>query len=141
MIATQTVDTDRAPIGSMPIPRGASPPDLRARPSWRTTKNLIMLGLMGAALVLVAIPLVAVLWAVIERGAAIAFRSFPAFFTDTIPVVSRRPGPGMGPAILGTLLVTGGATLIAVPLGILGAVYLHEYGGNSLFSRDRKSVV
>ena len=44
-------------------------------------------------------------------------------------------GPGMGPAILGTLLVTGGATLIAVPLGVLGAVYLHEYGGNSRFAR------
>jgi phosphate transport system permease protein len=40
----------------------------------------------------------------------------------------------MGPAILGTLLVTGGATLIAVPLGILGAVYLNEYGGRSRFA-------
>jgi phosphate transport system permease protein len=85
--------------------------------------------------VLVAIPLVAVLWSVIERGGSIAFRSFPDFFTETIPVVSRRPGPGMGPAILGTLLCTGGATLIAVPLGILGAIYLHEYGGKSRFAR------
>jgi phosphate transport system permease protein len=41
----------------------------------------------------------------------------------------------MGPAILGTLLVTGGATLIAVPIGILGAVYLHEYGGNNQLAR------
>ena len=41
----------------------------------------------------------------------------------------------MGPAILGTLLVTGGATLIAVPLGILGAIYLNEYGGTSKFAR------
>ena len=41
----------------------------------------------------------------------------------------------MGPAIVGTLLVTGGATLIAVPLGILGAVYLHEYGGTTRFAR------
>src|ERR1051325_5500040 len=82
-----------------------------------------------------AIPLIAVLSAVIERGAAIAFRGFPDFFTETIPVVSRKPGPGMGPAILGTLMVTGGATLIAVPLGILGAVYLHEYGGNGSFAR------
>jgi phosphate transport system permease protein len=109
--------------------------DLRARPSWRTVKNTLMLCLMGAALVVIAIPLVAVLWAVIERGAAVAFRSFPDFFTQTIPVVSRRAGPGMGPAILGTLLVTGGATLIAVPLGILGAVYLHEYGGPGKFAR------
>src|SRR5204863_1657972 len=50
--------------------------------------------------------------------------------TQEIPVISRKPGPGMGPAILGTLLVTAVATLIAVPLGVLGAVYLHEYGGN-----------
>jgi phosphate transport system permease protein len=109
--------------------------DLRARPSWRTAKNQGMLGLMGAAVVIVAIPLVAVLWSVIERGAAIAFGQFPDFFTATIPLVSRAPGPGMGPAILGTLLVTGGATLIAVPIGILGAVYLHEYGGNNQLSR------
>jgi len=109
--------------------------DLRAKPSWRTTKNTIMLCLMGAALVLVAIPLVAVLWAVIERGGAIAFQAFPDFFTETIPVVSRRPGPGMGPAIVGTLMVMGEATQIAVPLGILGAIYLHEYGGNGTFAR------
>lgn len=48
--------------------------------------------------------------------------------------MSRRPGPGMGPAILGTLLVTGAATLIAVPLGVLGAIYLHEYGGTRRFA-------
>jgi len=134
MIATTLDPQAGTPTGSVPIPRVA-PPDLRARRSFRTFKNAAMLTLMGAALVLVAIPLVAVLWAVIERGAAIAFTGFPDFFTETIPVVSRRPGPGMGPAILGTLLVTGGATLIAVPLGILGAVYLHEYGGNGQFAR------
>jgi phosphate transport system permease protein len=112
-----------------------NPLDLRAKPSWRTTKNAIMLTLMAAAVLCVAIPLVAVLWSVISRGAVVAFQHFPDFFTETIPVVSRRAGPGMGPAILGTLLVTGGATLIAVPLGILGAVYLHEYGGNHQFAR------
>ena len=37
----------------------------------------------------------------------------------------------MGPAIVGTLIITGAATAMAVPLGILGAVYLHEYGGQS----------
>ena len=121
---------------SQRIPRApAKPPDLRSRSSWRTVKNQLMIGLMIATVALVAIPLIAVLWAVIERGAAIAFHGFPDFFTETIPVVSRKPGPGMGPAILGTLMVTGGATLIAVPLGILGAVYLHEYGGNGSFAR------
>jgi phosphate transport system permease protein len=109
--------------------------DLRARPSWRTTKNALMIGVMVVTVALVAIPLAAVLWSVVARGVGIAFRSFPDFFTNTIPVISRRPGPGMGPAIVGTLLATGGATLIAVPIGILGAVYLHEYGGTRTFAR------
>jgi phosphate transport system permease protein len=89
---------------------------------------------MVVAVALVAIPLVAVIWAVFVRGASVAFHDFPAFFIKEIPSVSRRAGPGMGPAILGTLMVTAGATLIAVPLGVLGAVYLHEYGGGSRFA-------
>lgn len=35
---------------------------------------------------------------------------------------------GMGPAIVGTILTVLGASLLAIPLGIMGAVYLHEYG-------------
>jgi phosphate transport system permease protein len=115
--------------------------DLRPRRSWRTTKNSLMTGLMLGAFVLTVLPLAAVLWSLLSRGSGVALANFPAFFTETIPVVSRRPGPGMGPAILGTLLCTGGATLIAVPLGILGAVYLNEYGGKSLFARIVRFMV
>jgi phosphate transport system permease protein len=111
------------------------PIDLRARHTWRTTKNQIMTAVLAAAMIAIAIPLVLVLWSVIEKGAGIAFKDFPDFFTKEIPMISRKPGPGMGPAIVGTLLSTGGATLIAVPLGILGAVYLNEYGGSSRFAR------
>ncbi len=108
---------------------------LEARPSWRTTKNHLMTGLMLLAFAAVVVPLVAVMTSVISKGFGITFSSFPAFFTEEIPLISRRAGPGMGPAIVGTLLVTGGATAIAVPLGVLGAVYLHEYGGNGAFAR------
>jgi phosphate transport system permease protein len=38
---------------------------------------------------------------------------------------------GMQPAIIGTLLTTGLAALLSIPLGILAAVYLNEYGGKS----------
>ena len=109
--------------------------DLRPKRTWRSTKSTLMSGLMLTAVVIVAIPLVAVVWSVIERGAGVAFKEFPAFFTAEIPLVSRRPGPGMGPAILGTLLVTAGAAALAIPVGILGAVYLHEYGTTSKFAR------
>jgi phosphate transport system permease protein len=50
------------------------------------------------------------------------------FLTEPIPILTRSVGPGMGPAVVGTLLITGVATLMAVPLGILAAVYLNEYG-------------
>jgi phosphate transport system permease protein len=119
---------------SMPLPADA-PPDLRARPSWRATKSHLMVGLMVLAVLAVAVPLAAVLLSVGARGLEVAFRGFPAFFIEEIPVIARRAGPGMGPAILGTLLVTGAATLIAVPLGILGAIYLNEYGGAGAFAR------
>ena len=78
-----------------------------------------------------SIPLVLVLGTVVGKGAGIVVhatsrRSSPS----DIPLrSSRQVGPGMGPAIVGTLLITAAATAIAVPLGILGAVYLHEYGG------------
>lgn len=112
-----------------------APPDLRAKRSWRSVKSATMTWLMIASVFVVALPLVAVVWAVLVRGFTIAFKSFPDFFVKEIPTVARRAGPGMGPAILGTLLVTGAATVIAVPLGVLGAVYLQEYGLNNRFSR------
>jgi phosphate transport system permease protein len=109
--------------------------DLRAKPSLRQIKSDAMVGLMIAALAVVVIPLVSVIWSVASRGGHIVFADFPSFFTSEIPTISRESGPGMGPAILGTLMCTLGATLIAVPLGILGAIYLHEYGVNSKFAR------
>ena len=42
---------------------------------------------------------------------------------------------GIGPAVVGTLEITALATVIAVPLGILGAIYLNEYGGNGPLAR------
>jgi phosphate transport system permease protein len=36
---------------------------------------------------------------------------------------------GMGPAVVGTLEITGFAAVMAIPLGVLGAVYISEYGG------------
>jgi len=58
------------------------------------------------------------------------------FLTSPIPpsVLPADVG-GVGPAVLGTLEITALATLIAVPLGILGAVYLNEYGGNNWLSK------
>ncbi|MEI7546715.1 MAG: phosphate ABC transporter permease PstA [Actinomycetota bacterium] len=105
--------------------------DLRTKRTWRSTKSQIMVGLMLLSFVIILIPLVAVIGTVVSKGAGIVFRDFPAWFTKSIPVRTRAAGPGMGPAIIGTLLITGLASALAIPLGILGAVYLHEYGRQS----------
>jgi phosphate transport system permease protein len=111
-----------APIG---------PVDLRDHATWRRTKSNIAIGLMGLALVLVAIPLVLVLYTVISRGIDVISWNF--LTGDIGPQISKKGG--IGPAIVGTLLITGAATLMAVPLGILGAVYLNEYGGKGAFAQ------
>ncbi len=84
---------------------------------------------------MVLVPLAAVLASLIARGGGVMLAAFPDFFTEEIPRFSRRAGPGMGPAVVGTLLVTAAATAMAVPLGVLGAVYLHEYGGRGRLAR------
>ncbi|MBI2706408.1 MAG: phosphate ABC transporter permease PstA [Actinobacteria bacterium] len=80
----------------------------------------------GSFLVLL-VPLGAVIFYVVQMGAS-QF-SFD-FLTTDLPVVTRSAAGGIGPVVYGTLLITGAATLMAVPLGVLGAIYLHEYGGN-----------
>ncbi len=101
--------------------------DLREPKSWRRTKNRIATGLMVFATVVVTLPLGWVIYAVIDRGASIISWHF---LTSPIPpVVAPASTGGMGPAVLGTLLITAWATLLAVPLGILGAIYINEYGG------------
>jgi phosphate transport system permease protein len=106
---------------------GQAGPDLREPASWRRTKNRIAIAAMGLAALLMAIPLGFVLWTVISRGASVISWSF--LTSDIPPSILPAGVGGMGPAVLGTLLITGLATLMAVPLGILGAIYVNEYGG------------
>ncbi len=107
--------------------------DLREPPSWRRSKNRIATVLIVAAPVFVIIPLGFVLFTVIAKGASVISWSF---LTSPIPptVVPASVG-GIGPAVLGTIEITALATALAVPLGILAAVYLHEYGGNRPLAR------
>ncbi|MEQ1703974.1 MAG: phosphate ABC transporter permease PstA, partial [Ilumatobacteraceae bacterium] len=105
--------------------------DLQAKRSWRSVKSHLMVGLMFVAFLIILVPLIAVLGTVVSKGAGVVFRDFPKWFTEDIPVRTRAVGPGMGPAIIGTLLITGLASAFAIPLGILGAVYLNEYGRQS----------
>jgi len=108
--------------------------DLREPTGWRRSKNQIMTILMWLAFVIVLIPLGFVLVTLVAKGAAAI--SWQFLTNSTIPpnVVPLGTG-GMGAAVVGTLEVTGFASLLAIPLGVLGAVYLNEYGGNRILAQ------
>jgi len=117
----------------MAVASAQTGPDLREPAGWRRTKDRIATWLMYIAFVLVIIPLGFVLYTVIAKGAsAISWQ----FLTSGIPpnVLPVTVG-GMGPAVLGTIVITALATVMAVPLGVLGAVYVNEYGGKGVLAR------
>jgi phosphate transport system permease protein len=107
--------------------------DLREPPSWRRTKNRIMTVLMVLALLIIMVPLVFVLFTVISKGIGIIGGQF---LTASIPpdVLPGNIG-GMGPAVVGTLEITALASVIAIPLGVLGAIYLNEYGKKNVLAK------
>jgi phosphate transport system permease protein len=114
---------------------GSAAADLTRVSGRRRTKNLFMTGLMALAVLAVGFVLLLVLITVLTKGWSIVTGSFPQWFTKDIQLSPRRPGPGMKAAIIGTCVITATATVIAVPLGIAGAVYLNEYGKQSAIAR------
>jgi len=92
----------------------------------RRARNGLATGLVYAALAFALLPLGFILFYVLSKGIGVIDGGF---LTAELPAQVRKATGGIGPAIAGTLVITGFATLLAVPLGILAAVYLHEYGG------------
>jgi phosphate transport system permease protein len=88
---------------------------------------------MVLALLIIMVPLVFVLYTVISKGAGIISGQF---LTGAIPpnVLPANIG-GMGPAVVGTLEITALASVIAIPLGVLGAIYLNEYGRRNVLAK------
>jgi phosphate transport system permease protein len=75
------------------------------------------------------IPLGSILFEVFKNGASVI--SFE-FLTEPQGSIVRGGG-GIGPAIQGTLIVVGMGSLIGVPVGMLGGIYLSEYAGKGKF--------
>lgn len=84
----------------------------------RRVKDRLSTVWLFASLLVALIPLGLVIFFVVQRGSQIFSWDF---LTQDIPANRRKPGPGMGPAIVGTLIITGAASVMAIPLGILGA--------------------
>lgn len=79
--------------------------------------------------ILAVVPLGSILIEVVRNGApALSIN----FLTQTPGAIGSGLG-GIGPAIEGTLIVVGLATIIGVPIGVLAGIYLSEFAGNSIF--------
>jgi phosphate transport system permease protein len=105
--------------------------DLTGSSGWRRAKNRIATFVMWAAFVVTLVPLVLVIYTVIQKGASAISWQFLSGSPIPANVMPLNTPGGMWPAIVGTLEITGFAAVIAIPLGVLGAIYIHEYGGRN----------
>jgi phosphate transport system permease protein len=92
------------------------------------TDNLVTVFAL-VCVVAAIIPLGSILLEVIKNGAsALSFE----FLTAPQGSIGSGKG-GIGPAIQGTIIVVGLASLIATPVGVLAGIYLSEFAGNGIF--------
>jgi len=97
----------------------------------------LMFAVVTSCFAVVMLPLVSLVWTVVERGSA---RFDATFFTETMRGVVGEGG-GAYHAIVGTLIVTGLATLMSVPFGLFTAIYLAEYGHGTRLAKAIQSMV
>lgn len=86
--------------------------------------------LLGAVTFVVVAPILLVVGLIVARGiTAVSWE-----FLSAMPRSGMKAG-GILPAIVGTLLLTLGTALAAVPVGVGGAIYLSEYARDNVFTR------
>jgi phosphate transport system permease protein len=91
---------------------------------------------LGLISLVVVAPILLVVGVIIARGvAAINWE-----FLTTMPHGGMKEG-GILPAIVGTLLLTLGTALVAVPIGVGGAVYLSEYARDTRLTRSIRLAI
>ena len=95
----------------------------------RIAIDRLVSGLIALCVAIAAIPVVILLVFVIIKG--LPGMLAPGFFTQT-PHPIGFPGGGVLNAIVGTLIIVGMASLLAVPLGAMIGIFLSEYGRNQV---------
>jgi phosphate transport system permease protein len=98
--------------------------------------RIAVAGATGAALAAVGV-LGIVVFAVVKRGAS----QLSIGFLTKNPPQFPGPGGGIAPAIVGTAVVVALATAIAMPLGVLIALYMAEFARGSKSARVMRTVL
>lgn len=102
-------------------------PSLQRRFEGRALRSLVLTGMAWLVALLASVPLLSVLYMLITRGGA---RLSLEVFTE-LPPTGFETGGGFGNAMAGTFVMVGIAAAIAVPVGILAAIFLAELGPHS----------
>ena len=92
----------------------------------RKTLSAIFVAFCAGSVLLALVPLGFVLFFVVSQGV----RSVNLSFFTHMPLPVGEAGGGMANAIVGTLIVSGLAALMAVPIGIVSGIYMAEYAGS-----------
>jgi phosphate transport system permease protein len=128
--------TTIAPSGTRTTPVPDSLKRMSLSRGRRVTDSLMKSAIWISVLVAV-VPLGLVTAYVIINGSKVMSWEF---LTARIPRQAQSAGGGIGPAIVGTVLITGVAAIMAIPLGVLGAIYLNEYGKQGLLARTIRTM-
>ncbi|SHN09092.1 phosphate ABC transporter permease PstA [Phytopseudomonas punonensis] len=102
-------------------------PSLQRRFEGRALRSLMLTSVVWLVALLASVPLLSVLYMLITRGGA---RLSLEVFTE-LPPTGFETGGGFGNAMAGTFVMVGIAAAIAVPVGILAAIFLAELGPHS----------
>lgn len=103
----------------------------------RKIKGYIMLSLSALAAVIGVLLLFAILYKVIQTG--MAGLNLALFTKDEAPAFMIGEG-GMRHAFVGQIVLTLAASIIGIPIGIFGGIYLSEYGNSSKLGRFISSL-
>jgi phosphate transport system permease protein len=104
----------------------------------RAAVNRLITALVWVALALACVPLVSMLWIVISEGLTVLDARF---FTYSMRNIIGGEKGGIYHAVIGTLLITLSATVISVPIGLMTAIYLVEYGAKSRLASSIRFLV
>ncbi len=103
--------------------------------SYRTRQaiSFVMTTLCALAVVFALVPLVLILFFVISKGIG----ALNVDFFTHMPVPVGETGGGMANAIAGTIIITGLGALVAIPVGVIGGIYVAEYRASALATAVR----
>ena len=97
----------------------------------RKATDRLVTGVVTAAFLIAMVPLVSVAWTVVSNGIA---RFDLLFFSSSMRNVVGEGGGALH-AIVGTVLITGAAAIISIPIGLMTSIYLVEYGAGKRLAR------